>query len=335
MPAARKKAATYAVTSEPPRRKGAVRMSEIPPEVLKGLNEGRLETITLVEWLAIDIRSLARSIIPQVGLASKAAEIQSAAEHLASQGVERRSRGMGAALHRSLETHSRRREIFEALATHPSDMVRAWAGYIPAADITLTLAQRLASVRRFAADSNMAVRECAWSSFRAFLVADLESGISLLRPWVADSDPNIRRCAVEATRPRGVWTAHITELREHPERALVLLEPVRSDESRYVQNAVANWLNDASKSRPAWVRGICARWKRESPTVQTASIVKRALRTLNRETSASERAPRMLNRAPRTPSRAPRTLKKRSAASSKSEAKQPAGARRGTGRATK
>ena len=34
------------------RRKGATRRSEIPPEVLTALNEGREETITLVEWFS-------------------------------------------------------------------------------------------------------------------------------------------------------------------------------------------------------------------------------------------------------------------------------------------
>ena len=63
---------------------------------------------------------------------------------------------------------------------------------------------------------------------------------------------------------------------------MALLEPVRSDPERYVQNAVANWLNDASKSRPDWVRGVCERWERESPTRETAWIVRRGLRTLRK-----------------------------------------------------
>ena len=52
-----------------PRRKGAVRRSAIPPDVLRALDEGREETMTLVEWLAIDMRALLRSILPDVGLA--------------------------------------------------------------------------------------------------------------------------------------------------------------------------------------------------------------------------------------------------------------------------
>jgi 3-methyladenine DNA glycosylase AlkC len=127
----------------------------------------------------------------------------------------------------------------------------------------------------------MAVRECAWDSFRPHLAKDLARGLRLLRRWVKDADAGIRRCAVEATRPRGVWTEHIEALKQDPAPGLPLLEPLRSDPSGYVRNAVANWLNDASKSRPDWVRAVCRRWARESRTPETRAIVRRALRTLD------------------------------------------------------
>ncbi len=161
-------------------------------------------------------------------------------------------------------------------------MVRAWAAFMVAADASLSLAERLAEARRFAADRSVAVRECAWDSFRPYLAADLDQAFALLRPWVDDADENVRRCAVEATRPRGVWTAHIEELKRDPEPGLVLLEPVRSVPSRYVARAVANWLNDASKTRPDWTSAVCERWLAESPTSDTAWIVEHALRTLRK-----------------------------------------------------
>jgi len=264
-------------------RKGATRISEIPPEVLEGLNEGRIETITLVEWLAIDVATLARRALGDAGIDGPARRaILERAERLREEGVVARTKGMGVALHEALRSHPRRAVLLEALARHRSDMVRGWAAAAEAADPALTLPQRLSRCRRYAADSAGSVRECAWDTIRPHVAAHLHRGLALLEAWVRDPDPNVRRCAVEATRPRGVWTAHIEALKRDPEPALILLEPVRADGSRYVQRAVGNWINDASRTRPGWARALGARWLRESRTEETRWIVRHALRTIRK-----------------------------------------------------
>ncbi|MNP79533.1 hypothetical protein D3C76_1774050 [compost metagenome] len=62
--------------------------------------------------------------------------------------------------------------------------------------------------------------------------------------------------------------------------ALPLLDAVKSDAHKYVQDSVSNWLNDASKTNPEWVRQACATWTQQSDTQHTRRIVTRAMRSL-------------------------------------------------------
>jgi 3-methyladenine DNA glycosylase AlkC len=120
----------------------------------------------------------------------------------------------------------------------------------------------------------------AWMAVRDAIAGDVDAAVRLLEPWVLDADPNIRRFASEATRPRGVWCAQIETLKKEPWRAQRLLQPLRADGSRYVQNSVANWLNDAAKTQPDWVREVCADWSRSQPSAATQYIVRRAQRSI-------------------------------------------------------
>lgn len=168
------------------------------------------------------------------------------------------------------------------LATHTSDTVRGWVAYAlmrgPA--VPTSLASQLAAIKPFAADDHSGVREWAWMAIRPSIEADPHRAIALLIKWTASRDPNIRRFASEATRPRGVWCNHIPLLRQDPSMGMPLLDPLRADPSRYVQNSVANWLNDASKDVPAFVRATAKRWQQESRDPATTYIIRRATRTL-------------------------------------------------------
>jgi len=167
------------------------------------------------------------------------------------------------------------------LQGHVADTVRGWACFAIAAQAGWPLPQQLAAIRPLADDDHFAVREWAWLALRPRLAEHLPDAIALLAPWTADPSERVRRFACEALRPRGVWCAHIAELKEEPQLALSLLQPLRADPAVYVQDSVANWLNDAAKSRPDWVRSLCAQWLLESPVAATARICKRAQRSLS------------------------------------------------------
>lgn len=244
--------------------KPACRMSEIPASVLADLNSGRTETRNLVEGLAIDFTQLLRSAAPELKKATVPAV-----------GLLQRTQYVAGLLRERFGI-----EGYDRFSTHPSDTVRGWAAYIVGHSEELSFAQKLLHLRRLADDPHFGVREWAWLALRPNVVAAPEKAVERLSPWTTEDSANIRRFASEITRPRGVWCSHIPLLREQPEIALPILEPLKSDKTKYVQDSIANWLNDAGKSQPKWVKALCKRWNKESRTPATERIVKRALRNL-------------------------------------------------------
>lgn len=255
-----------------PQRTGARSRAAIPAAVLRELNHGRDETRNLCEFLAIDQTALAAAVLPAL-LGPRAAEpALAAATAVIGLGIMQRVRGIGLGLMAGSPAQLRK------LANHRSDVVRCWACVAVLAQPGRSLAERLDDARPFAADAHFGVRELAWMELRPHLAGDLPTALELLRAWATDADANIRRCASEATRPRGVWCAHLKALIADPTPAEALLTSLRADPARYVQLSVGNWLNDAGKTHPAWITELAARWRREAPGVHTESILRRGLR---------------------------------------------------------
>lgn len=244
-------------------------VKDIRPERLAQLNAGAPAS-HLTECLAVDFARLMQAVAPDVGAAAME-QMHAAAQA----GISKRMALAARLLHEQLGA-----QAFGRLAQHTSDTVRGWACFMAGAAPGLSLAQRLARIRPLADDAHFGVREWAWLALRPALAVELDAAIALLRPWTAQPSERLRRYASESLRPRGVWCAHIAALKADPGRALPLLEPLRADPAEYVQDSVANWLNDASKDQPAWVRAVCARWAQDSPAVPTARICARALRTI-------------------------------------------------------
>jgi 3-methyladenine DNA glycosylase AlkC len=248
------------------------RVQDIAPDRLAMLNGGTAEASTLTECLAVDFAALLRATLSDVG-----EDAVLTLEREAATGVSRRM-----ALAARLILDRLGPAAVDRLCTHSSDTVRGWVCFMIGGMDGMTLPDRLAMIRPLADDRHFGVREWAWLAVRPWLAADLENATALLSAWTADPSERLRRFASEAIRPRGVWCAHIKALKQSPEMALPILEPLRADPAAYVQDSVGNWLNDAAKDRPGWVRALCDRWTRESPCPATARICKRALRSIDR-----------------------------------------------------
>ncbi|WP_339238513.1 DNA alkylation repair protein [Paenibacillus sp. FSL R5-0517] len=263
-------------------RKGARKAAEIPEHIRNGLQAGQIESVNLTEWLAVDHVFLFQKVTHEWGMDAETIEIMEQLKQMNEHRIMKIIPAIGMQWLNLLNrlTMNEHTNLFRSIAEHRSDSIRCWAAYIIGLDSRLNLTEKLERIRPFAADHHFGVREIAWMAVREPISADLSSALHDLIPWSVDPDPLIRRFAIECIRPRGVWAKHIPELKENPAMALPLLDAVKSDAHKYVQDSVSNWLNDAGKTNPEWVRQVCDTWIQQSDTKHTLRIITRAKRSL-------------------------------------------------------
>jgi len=264
------------------KRKGSTTTSGIPNEVRALLDLGLIETVNLAEWLVVDQESLARNLFQNENWGFLLEPLAESFGLLKIKTAPKKMEVLGIVLAHGLPTKAQFENALRRLKGHRSDIVRSWACFMIGKRSELSLQESLKRIQPLAADGNMSVREAAWLAIRPRIITQLGESLRLLMGFSLHRDENIRRFASEITRPRGVWCNHIPALKDNPELGLPLLEPLRCDDSMYVRNSVGNWLNDASKTKPGWVQDLCKRWEKESPTKETAYIIRRGLRTLRK-----------------------------------------------------
>ena len=244
-----------------------MKVSEIPKKRLSDLNRGIVSTTNLTEWLAVD-QSLLLSAVAEN---SNLPQLEKMRAQLPKVSVPQQISWIG----KKLVEFSK----WEQLDSHPSDIVQCWACYGRAGQAK-GLKSALMAVKPFAESPHFGIREVAWMAVRDLICEQPEESIELLIPWAKNKSEYVRRFSTEATRPRGVWAKHIKAFRENPAPARPLLDLLHSDPSKYVQDSVGNWLNDAGKDHPAWVKKVVGDWKKKSTSPATKYIVKRAMRSL-------------------------------------------------------
>ncbi len=238
---------------------------KISQEVIDLLNSGEQETTNLMESLAVDHQLLCSNVLPNFIYPEEANSL----------GIVKKLRKISFELNSQFGF-----KVFEQINKHKSDVIRSMACLLVEYQ-NIAFKDKIDLLIPLADDPNSGVREWAWMAVRADFADDLVPNIKMLKKYTHSSSSNIRRFVSELTRPRGVWCSHITQLKKAPWLALDLIESLKSDDAKYVQLSVGNWLNDAGKDHPQWVRELCDNWLKSSNTTETSKICKRALRNLS------------------------------------------------------
>jgi 3-methyladenine DNA glycosylase AlkC len=172
--------------------------------------------------------------------------------------------------------------LLRSLAASPEPRVRFHVPGMMARWLVNHPKRVLEELLALAADENKYVAEAV----QAFGVRPQAEALGpevlpLLKLWALDPSPYVRRAAVEAVRPRGVWVKHLQWSVQAPALLLPLLETLRGDPELYVANAVGNALNDISKKKPQLVLEIAARWLAEGEAGPLQMhMVRKGLRSL-------------------------------------------------------
>lgn len=90
-----------------------------------------------------------------------------------------------------------------------------------------------------------------------------EAALPLLKEWLSDDRPNVRRAVTEGFR---VWTSR-PYFKENPQIAIELLSAHKEDESEYVRKSVGNALRDISKKHGELVLAELSSWDLTSKKV--------------------------------------------------------------------
>ena len=83
-----------------------------------------------------------------------------------------------------------------------------------------------------------------------------ENALPVIREWLTDADPNVRRVVTEGLR---VWTRR-PYFFKHPSLAIQLLSALRNDASAYVRDSVGRALREISTNHPVLVKNELAKW---------------------------------------------------------------------------
>ena len=119
--------------------------------------------------------------------------------------------------------------------------------------------------KRVSLDKDWRVQEILAQAFDQYCKdIGYEKALPVIKDWLADANPNIRRAVTEGLR---IWTTR-NYFREHPDVAIQLLSQLKDDESEYVRKSVGNALRDISRRHKELVRVELQKWDISNERVQ-------------------------------------------------------------------
>jgi|SRR5215203_1194535 len=118
---------------------------------------------------------------------------------------------------------------------------------------------------RVSQDSHWRVQEMLAQAFDRYC-ADIgyERALPVIKDWLADPNPNVRRAVTEGLR---IWTSK-PYLHDHPDTAIKLLSQLRDDDSEYVRRSVGNALRDISRKHKALVKAELQKWDVSNKSIE-------------------------------------------------------------------
>lgn len=262
-------------------RKGYNSLKNIPVNILNRLNLGVEETKTLSEYLAVDRKVLLESFLNKTNrhkylkfFNDDIFEMELKAPKL--------DRLIGEKL-LEIKYEYQDENLIDIMKNYKADIVRSWCCYVIGLDKDLGIKRVFEDIKTLACDENFNVREVSWMAVRHYLNSDLDDVVEILKTMSMSQDEYVRRFVCELTRPRGVWTSHIPVLKKNPERCIDILENLKYDKSKYVMDSLANWINDASKTRPDFVINLCSSWSSQIEGSHIEYVIKRGLRSIDKK----------------------------------------------------
>lgn len=117
-------------------------------------------------------------------------------------------------------------------------------------------------------------------AIRPYLEMYPKRTLSQMKKWSKDKNFHIRRLSSEGVRPRLPWASKLDSFIKDPKPLIPILNNLKDDKSKYVQNSVANCINDLIKDNPAIAKSLIEKWNVKSISKERQWIIKHALRKL-------------------------------------------------------